>query len=55
MNKLNLFLHLFGQAVAQTAVLAVIPEPAKPYVQAVAVIVGLYLAYMDEQGGKLAQ
>lgn len=51
MNKFNLALHFLGQALGQTAVLVLIPEPMKPYIQAFIVILGLYFSYNDEQGG----
>lgn len=52
-NRLHLILHIITQAAGQAAVIAFFPLDWKPYAQAALVLIGLYLAYMDEQGGKV--
>lgn len=46
-GKLNLFLHLLVQVLTQTAVIAIIPEPAKPYVTALVAVLGVTAAFFD--------
>jgi len=46
-TKIILILHIFGQAITQTAILALFPDSIKPYFQAVAILIGLIIATLD--------
>jgi hypothetical protein len=46
-STLKLVLTILAQALAQGAILAVIPSTIQPYIQALAVLVGIVLAYND--------
>ncbi len=47
MNKTKLVLHILIQVLAQGAVIALIPLPAKPYFNALAAILGVVYAAWD--------
>ena len=46
-SKTILAFHLIGQILAQTAVVALLPDESKPYVQALVVIAGLIISFLD--------
>lgn len=46
-TKTIIILHIIAQALAQTAIIAILPEAIKPYCQAIAVIIGLIISALD--------
>ena len=47
MDKIKLALHIIGQILAQGAIIALVPEEYRPLLQAIVVIIGLVLTYLD--------
>ena len=46
-SKTILILQLVGQVLAQGAILAIIPEVAQPYIQALVVVIGIVVSFFD--------
>ena len=46
-TKLVIICHIIGQALTQTAIIAILPDYIKPYCQAIAIIIGLIISALD--------
>ena len=49
--KINVYIHLLSQVLAQTAVASLVPAHFQPYFAAVVAILGVLVAFFDQTAG----